>query len=146
MPGWQFIVHITPSHAGLRAAGTHAAAWQHAAGTQSLSVAHSAPSGSAALSLSLASAAPCGHETGPASAALEPPLLTPLEALSLELVQYASEPAASAAKTDAINTRAGATEWGVEAFTRRVRSTARAARRDTTATPPLGVVKGGCVR
>lgn len=140
------MVHITPSHAGLRATGTHAAAWQHAAGTQSLSVAHSAPSGSAALSLSLASEAPCGQATGPASAALEPPLLTPLAALSLELVQYASEPAASAAASDATSTRAGAMELVREAFTRRVRSTTRAVLFVSSRTQRLGVVKGGCVR
>jgi hypothetical protein len=72
------MVHITPSHAGLRAAGTHAVAWQQPAGTQSLSVAHSAPSGSAAASAIavLPASLGAGQATPPASAVSEPPLLT----------------------------------------------------------------------
>lgn len=95
------MVHMIPSHAGRRAAGTHAVAWQQPAGTQSLSVAHSAPSGSAAAASGAAAlAASCagsGHETAPASDD-DPPLLRPLDVLaSLLPVQYASEPIASAA-------------------------------------------------
>jgi hypothetical protein len=55
--------HITPSHAGRRARGTHAVAWQHAAGAQSSSRAHSAPSASAAEA-SIGPAAPAPGATG----------------------------------------------------------------------------------
>jgi hypothetical protein len=94
------MVHMIPSHAGRRAAGTHAVAWQQPAGTQSLSVAHSAPSGSVGAASGVAAlAASCagsGHETAPASCD-DPPLLRPLDELeSLLPVQYASEPTASA--------------------------------------------------
>lgn len=101
VPGRQSMVHMIPSHVGRRAAGTHAVAWQQPAGTQSLSVAHSAPSGSAALASGAgalaASRAGSGHETAPASDD-DPPLLSPLDVLeSLLLVQYASDVTVSAA-------------------------------------------------